>query len=336
MKEASTPLTRPPRLKRGDLIAVATPSGAVHHPARLERGLLALRNLGFAVCCGPMASVQDLELRTPEARAEEFNGFLRDRKVRAIFATIGGHNSNAILDLVDWKALRSNPKVIVGYSDVTSLLLASIAEASVLTFHGPTVLPEFAEYPNLLGYTRDSFLQATSRPAPQGIIASPAEWTEEFLPWGKEDHRSRRMRPAGDWIWRGEGQCTGPLLGGNLETICRLAGTRYLPDFKDAVVLLETASTSPEAVEGSLAHLSMLGVFDSMAGLVVGRTYRGGDAFESQWNQYLISRFKDVGLPMVLGTHIGHTDPMLTLPLGARVSLNVAQRRLEVLDAAVC
>lgn len=323
----------PRRLTPGDLVAVAAPAGAVRHPQRLARGVAALRRLGFDVVTGPTAGAG--ADREPSARASEFNAFLRDPRVRAVVAAIGGHHSNSILDLVDWAALGADPKPIVGYSDITALLLAGLTAGNVVTFHGPTVLPEFGEYPQPLDYTCAGFLRVTGRPAPAGRVLPPPHWTEEFLAWGSDDVRPRRMVAADGWQWAGHGPATGRLVGGNLETVCALAGTRYWPDWSGAVVLLETLTTEPEPVERCLAHLAMLGVFDQMVGLVAGRSLRGGAGFEQCWRD-LVRRWVPRDVPMVFGADVGHTDPMATLPIGVRVRLDPAAEAMEIVDAAVC
>src|SRR5688500_9891698 len=119
-------LRRAPALQADDLVAVITPSSPVRTPQRLARGVAALEALGWRVRTGPMASAVEFGDRSPAVRADEINEFLRDPSVRAIFVTLGGYNSNAILDRVDWAALRRDPKVVVGYSDVTGLLAGAL------------------------------------------------------------------------------------------------------------------------------------------------------------------------------------------------------------------
>ncbi|MEU3017493.1 S66 peptidase family protein [Nocardiopsis sp. NPDC007018] len=326
---------RPIRLSPGDTIAITTPSGPAVYLQRLKRGVLALEKLGFRVVVGPMAHVNGFDERTPQSRAEELNGFLRDRPVRALLTSIGGHNSNALLDLIDWEALRSDPKPLVGYSDITALLSGAITQAGVIAFHGPTVLPEFAEYPHVQDYTANSFLQATTHDAPMGEIPFPERWTEEFLAWEKDDVRPRVSSPTQPPTWFGQGSAVGPLLGGNLETLCALIGTTYLPSFANAVVLLETVGTSLEALDRCLTHLRTATDISEMAGLVAGHTLRAGEGFQQRWDRHLRRTFGHLGVPLLLGAHVGHTDPMPTLPLGARVRLDADRRTLEVLDAAV-
>lgn len=327
------PILLPPRLRCNDLVAIVAPSGAVKHSDRLARGIAAIRELGFRTVVS--SAVNSHDMRSAADRAEEFNRVLRDPEVRGVFTAIGGYRSNTLLDLIDWPALRSDPKVLVGYSDITALLVAAVEVAGVVAFHGPTVLPEFAEFPTVLDYTATAFRRATTSDEPLGMVEPAELWTEEFLAWGEADNRAREMRMANTWDWFGSGVAIGRLIGGNLETLCALAGTRYFPDVHGAVVLLESAGDSLEMIDRDLTHLAMLGVFDQMAGLLFGHSFRGSEGFQKRLDEHLRARFEAYDVPGVLGVHIGHTDPMPTLPLGVRVRLDADFHELEVLDAAV-
>ncbi|MFJ4706762.1 LD-carboxypeptidase [Streptomyces anulatus] len=315
-------------------MAVAAPSGPALFPERLRRGVRALESMGFTVRVGPVASGAGAS-RSAVDRAGELNSFLRAPEIRAVVAAIGGYNTNGLLDLLDWDALRADPKVLVGYSDLTALLIGAVQVAGVPAFHGPTVLPELGEFPEPLPYTTAGLRRAVCEAAPLGVLEPVPEWTEEFLAWGEQDHRARRTEPARAWRWLGDRAASGPLLGGNLETLCALAGTRYFPDFTDAVVLLESASGTAGQIERDLDHLAMLGVFDRMAGLVLGHGFRGGPGFQESLDRCVVAHLALTRAPAVLGVHLGHTDPMPTLPLGVRVLVDPVDHRLEVLDAAV-
>jgi len=272
---------------------------------------------------------------TPQERAAEINEFLRDPDVRAVIATIGGHTCNAILPLIDYTALREQPTILIGYSDITALLLACVAKSDVVTFHGPTVMAEFGEFPAPLPYTRDSFLATLTRSVATGPLQQPSEWSDEFLLWDFEDGQARSLDTARPPAWLVEGSGTGPLLGGNLDTLSVLGGTEYLPDFRGAVLMWETCATSLTRIDQLLTHLEMLGVMDDLAGMVVGRGFRAPQEFEGQLHEHLAERYADRGFPVVAGLLVGHCDPMPTLPLGCRVALDSRRRAIEVIDAAV-
>lgn len=325
----------PPRLRPGDIVGVASPSGAVLAPRRLQRGVAALRALGFQVRIGAMAEVTDPLERDPRRRADELNRFFRDPSVRAVLMTTGGYTSNGVLDLLDYATLRADPKIIVGYSDLTAVLAAVRAEAGLATFHGPTLLPEFAEFPSPQPYTLEHFQRAVTVAKPLGRLVPAPAWSEELLVWDQEDDRPRRTAASDGWRWLSDGTAAGPLAGGNLDTMCALAGTPYLPDFTGSVFFWESASGSLDQIDRGLNQLRMLGVFDKAVGMLVGRSFRGGHGFEWRLERLLGRRFAGFGRPIITGMDLGHTDPMLTLPLEARVALDSATGDVEVLDAAV-
>ena len=329
-------LLLPRRLAPGDTIGVCTPSGpgAPICPERFERGVDALRRLGFEVLVGDQAYVTGYAAGSGVARAREINVMLRDRRVRAIVASIGGLNANAVLPHLDYAALRADPKIILGYSDITAILLGVHATTGVVTFHGPTLLPELAEYPSPLSYTIESMMDALCGRA-SGPHGAPAEWTDELLLWGQQDNRPRTTNRHTGWRWLAPGTATGPLLGGNLETLCALAGTPYLPSFDGALLMWETCATTLAPVDRALTQLDAAGVTAGIRGMVVGRTFRAPDGFERELRDFVADRYGTSGIPIVAGVDVGHTDPMLTLPLGPPARLDSACGTFEVIGDAV-
>jgi len=334
---ARTELARPPRLRPGDVIGLVSPSapGAPVAPRRFARAADALRDMGFEVREGSRTWGTGHSAGTARERADELNEFLRDPRVRAVVATIGGHTCNAVLPLLDYDALRADPKIIVGYSDITALLLACVTKAGVVAFHGPTLLAEFGEFPAPLPYTRDGFLDVLCRAEPPGPLRQPPEWTDEFLLWDSRDTRPRTLAPSRPWSWPVEGRAAGPLLGGNLDTLSVLGGTGYLPDFRGAVLLWETVQTSLSRIDQLLTHLEALGVMDDLAGMIVGHAFRADPGFEEELRGHVAERYASRGFPVVAGVLAGHCDPMPTLPLGCVVALDSARGSIEVVDAAV-
>ena len=282
-----------------------------------------------------MADVDNPLGRTAERRADELNGFFADPAVRAVMSTIGGYTTSGVLDLLDYSALRADPKVVIGYSDITALLGAVLEQAGIVVFHGPTVLPELAEHPGILPYTRKSLLRAVTRSAPVGPIVPATEWTEEFLSWDVDDDRPRTVRRGPGRVWLRPGTASGPLLGGNLDTLSAIAGTRYFPALDDAILLCETASGDIRTVIRALTHLRLLGAFDTVAGVVVARAFRAPAGFDAALATELRRLLVRPNVPVVVGVDAGHCDPMATLPLGVTVELDSTADRIEVLDAAV-
>jgi muramoyltetrapeptide carboxypeptidase len=333
---AVTALTRPPRLRTGDAVALVSPSATAPVPRRLDRALRALRAGGLDPRPGALALAATAA--PPAARADELNTALRDPSCRGVVAMLGGLTTNTLLDLVDWDALRADPKVLVGYSDLTALLNAAVARAGLVTFHGPTVLPELGEHPHPQPLTTASLRRAVGldgpEPRPLGVLAAADATTDEYLEWDRDDVRPRRTRPAPAWRWSGTAPGRGPLLGGNLDTLTSLVGTPFLPDLAGAVLLLETASDRIEPVLRELAQLQQAGLLDDLRGVVVGRCHRCPAELDDLVHDAVRERIPP-GLPVVSRVDAGHTDPMHTLPLGVEVVVDPLRRRLEVPGAAV-
>lgn len=327
----------PRRLAPGNAVAVCTPSGpgAPVAAGRFARGLRWLREAGYDVRVGAQAHATGYAAGPAKARAEEFNQAMRDPSVRAIVTTIGGYNSNGLLAHLDYAALARDPKVIVGYSDVTALLLAAYARCGVVTFHGPTLMPELAEFPRPLPYTWAAVGDAVSRAAPLGRLVAPTSLTEEFLRWDADDDRPRELRPHPGWQWLAAGVGNGRLVGGNLDTIGVLVGTPYLPCVRGAVLFWETCADSLAVVDRALCHLDTAGVTGELAGMVVGRSFRAGQDFEQRLRALVTERYGGCGYPILAGVDLGHTDPMLTLPIGVRARLDAERDEFAVVDGAV-
>ncbi|MEV1014615.1 S66 peptidase family protein [Micromonospora sp. NPDC049801] len=319
-------LLYPSPLRPGDTVAIASPSSQPPPtPARFRRGVAFLRASGFEVRV-PEGAARS-EPRSPAQRAEELNALLIDSSVRAIIASIGGYNSNALLPMLDFDALRRDPKFLVGYSDITALHLGILSRAGVVSLHGPTLLPELAEFPAPQPVSEQELLRFFSG-AWAGPLPHVPAWTDEFLQWDQDDVRPRTKTSGPEQRWLGAGSVSGPLIGGNLETLEALLGTAYFPNLNGAILFWETCNTSLGPIERSLDHLEQAGALDDLAGVVVGRTFRAPPELSAEIEKAMVRRHGGSGMPVVLNVDIGHTDPMLTLPIGHQASLDADAREL--------
>jgi len=334
-------LVRPPRVQPGDTVAVVSPSfGAVGlFPHRVERARSYLRSMGLKVRL--MSNSQRAEgwvSAPPRARVDDIHQAFLDDQVRIVLAGIGGNHSNQLLTHLDYELIRSHPKIFQGYSDVTVLHWAFLKSAGLSPFHGPALVPELGENPHVLPYT-DRHLRAVwfgSEP----IKFEPAgEWTDEFLDWGERQDlsRPRQLRPCEGWITLREGVAEGWLLGGCLETICwHLKGSASWIDPVGAIFFLETSedAPSPADVDAYLTDLEQLGVFDMAVGLVFARPYGYDEERTDALWRVVTERTEKAAIPVLANVDLGHTDPMLTLPLGATARLDAGAKHLELLQAA--
>lgn len=333
---------KPPRLQPGDTIGIISPSwgGAGLFPHRVELGVKALENLGFRVIFAPHAlNHLNYTSDTPENRAQDIHTLFADPQVKAIIAAIGGDHACQLLPLLDFDLIRRNPKIFMGFSDVTVLNIAIWATTGLTTFNGPALLTDFGEYPHLLDYTAQAFRRTLCEAAPVGQLKPAAEWTDEFLDWGQKLDltRPRAMQPSPGWTWLKTGSAEGRLVGGCLESLQHLRGTRFWPDWQDTILFFETSEEhpSPSRVDGILMDYQNMGVFDGIAGLLVGRPYAYDIAETQAVHDILLERTRRYNFPIVTGMDFGHTSPQFILPLGCTARIDTTRQSVEITESAV-
>jgi muramoyltetrapeptide carboxypeptidase LdcA involved in peptidoglycan recycling len=333
-------LTKPPRVRPGDVVAVVSPSfGAVGTwPHRVERGTAYLESLGLTVRLMPNAACTDgWASASPEARVADLHEAFADDDVAVVLAGIGGNHSNQLLPLLDFELIRAHPKVFQGYSDITVLHWALAKHAGLATFYGPALVPELGEFPEVLPFT-DRYLRAAWFGGEPIVYEPSGVWTDELLDWNTEADlmRARELRESEGWFTIRDGSAQGPLVGGCLETICwHLKGSSTWIDPDGAILLLETSeeAPSPAEVDSYLTDLDQLGVFDAAAALVVARPYGyTGETAEVLWD-VVARRTEAAGLPVLANVEAGHADPMLTVPFGVAAEVDTRRKALRLLDA---
>lgn len=342
-------LIRPPRLQPGDTVAVVSPSfGAPgYFPHRLHRGVAYLESLGLQVRVS--AAARGVEADRPwlsasaQARADDLHAAFVDPDVRAVLASIGGDHSNQLLPLLDMDLIAAHPTILLGLSDITVLHVAIHAATGLVTFNGPAVCDSLAEYPAVPPFTDEFLRRALFAAEPIGDLRPAETWTDEFLDWGAQLDltRPRVQQPGTGWAWLLDGAhaapVRGPLLGGCLESLEHLRGTRWWPDWQGRIAFLETSEEvpAPERIDSMLSDWANMGVLDAIAGLLWARPYGyTPDAVETL-HEVLRGHCAPYGFPVVSLLDFGHTDPKLTLPNGVLAEIDPQARRVRLLDAAV-
>jgi muramoyltetrapeptide carboxypeptidase len=317
----SKAVIRPPRLAPGSRVALVAPSGPLLERDELRRAAELCRTLGHEPVLGAHAAARHGYLGGTDAeRLADLNAALRDPSIAAIWCLRGGYGLTRILDRIDYAALEREPKAIIGFSDVTALLLAALRRVGVVSFHGPT-----ARQP-LTAFSGRQFARVLSRAEPAGLLERLEPAADVLVP------RSPRI------VAIREGRAEGPLVGGNLTLVQCLIGTPWLPDFAGALLFLEDVGEDLYRVDRALSHLRLAGLLDRLAGVVVGQftdmkkaTGDGALGFEEVLEHY----FAPLGIPAAYGFPIGHVDEQWTLPIGARARLDAGKGELEILEAAV-
>ncbi len=329
-------------LRPRDTIGIISPSwcGPAVFPHRVERGVRFLESRGYKVVMAPHAGGRKGYVSgTPQERVEDIHRLFGDPQVKAIIASIGGNHSCHLLPLLDWDLIRRNPKIFMGYSDVSVLNLAIYAQTGLVTFNGPTLMTDLAEFPTPLPYTIEYMERAICRTEPVGSVAPSPDWTEEFLDWGQKLDltRARQSKPSSGWTWLKGGSAHGRLIGGCLESMQHLRGTPYWPDMTGAIFFFETSEEvpSPSWVDAVLQDYENMGVFGQIAGLLVGRPLGYTEEQKEQLDAILVDRTRRYAFPIVSGADFGHASPQLTLPIGCMAEIHASEHRFAIVEAAV-
>jgi len=335
-------MLKPSKLKFGDTIGIISPSwgGAGVFPHRVEQGIKHINKLGFKVKLAQHSLNQKgFVSDTPENRAQDIHDMFADTSIKAIIASIGGDHSCHLLPLLDFELITKNPKIFMGYSDVTVLNVAIWKKTGLTTFNGPTLLTDFAEYPHMLDYAENYFLKAVMGEKPIGIIEPSSHWTEEFLDWNtkKDLERPRKLLASSGWTWLKEGKAEGKLIGGCIESLQHLRGTEFFPDWNDSVFFFETSEDkpSPSTVDGILMDYQNMGVFEKIQGLIVGRSMSYSDEEKQSLREIILERTQRYSFPIITEMDFGHTSPQFTIPLGVVVKIDSTEKRFEIVETAV-
>lgn len=322
---------KPRPLRQGDTIGVFTPSLPAHVLFREKylHGLSELRSLGFEVVEGELtraASREGYRSGSPTERAHEFMQLIRESKVRALVATMGGYNSSSLIPYLDFDEVRAQRKIICGFSDVTSLHLACLRYAGLRTFVGPAIVTSFGEWPHVLDYTRQSFIRAvcSADPTPRQLMP-PTQWSNHFRDAATNAWRTEARHYQENPGWRAvrSGTAAAPAVVANLETLLAAALTPYFPDVSGKVLVIEEMNAPFAVEERSLRQLERIGVFDVIAGLIVGKPeHLDPQGAPFTYDELILEIVGPRGqFPIISNFDCGHTHPMLTIAELTKVSL---------------
>jgi microcin C7 self-immunity protein mccF len=314
------------KLHRGDTIGVFSPSSPATAFAkkRYERAKAFMRDRGFRIKEGKLTGMSDgYRSGSIAERADELNELLRDPEVTCVMSAIGGANSNSILPYIDYGYFKANPKVVIGYSDVTAILLAIYAKTGISTYYGPAMVASFGEFPpfveNTYEYFEDVLVKDLVLPY---SFRTPEQWTDEYLPW--EDQERGKKGNANRLVTVNGGIARGRLIGGNLNTMQGIWNTEFMPTIQPGdILLIEDSLKDAAIIERSFALLKCSGVFDRIGGLILGK-HEKFDGLGTGRKPYEILNevMGDVEFPVLAEFDCCHTHPMLTVPIGSQVQLD--------------
>ncbi|SES94335.1 Muramoyltetrapeptide carboxypeptidase LdcA (peptidoglycan recycling) [Salinibacillus kushneri] len=332
-------MIKPEVLKEGDTIGIITPStpAPVKFKQRYERGLRFLQKLGYEIVEGSCSNKsQAYRSGTIKDRVNEFNELIHNPEVKAIISTIGGTNSNSLLPYMDYEYLKDHPKIIMGYSDVTSLLLGIYTKIGLVTFYGPAIIPSFGEYPDMLPKGVEYFKNiVTKQKSAPYTLEIPNEWTDEMLDWNTQT-RAKKMYENRGWTCLRKGKASGKLVGGNLNTMSGFLNSQYFPDLTGSILFIEDSYKDMALEERLFSMLKVSGIFDKISGLIVGKHEQFDDLNAPfTLNELLLEVIGDTNIPILTNVDIGHTFPSHVFPIGINIELDAEQGKITFMEDGV-
>ncbi|MGE7909229.1 S66 family peptidase [Lysinibacillus xylanilyticus] len=317
-------------------IGIFSPSSpaTVNATSRYKRAKAFLEQKNINLIEGSLTGKADIyRSGTPKERAEELNELLRDPNVHIIMSTIGGTNSNSILPYIDYEAFRSNPKIVVGYSDATAILLALYAKTGITTYYGPALVPSFGEFEPLVNDTyrffENYFFKSQESPYE---LPMPTYWSDEPVNWLEKTVEKKLYK--NEWVTVQEGVAEGRLIGGNVNAMYGFIGTSYFPKINIGdILLIEDCAKNTAIIEKNFAMLKLHGVFEKIGGIILGK-HECYDDLETGRKPYevLLEQLDGIDIPILAEFDICHTHPMHPIAIGKQVRLDATAQKVYCIE----
>ena len=320
-RAANEPL-RPPRLKSGDGVGILCPAGATFLQRDVDIVVDAARALGLNPHLGPHLRDRYGYLAGKDRdRADDVNRFFADPAIALLLPIRGDWGSSRILPYLDYDLIRANPKILVGFSDITALLLGIFARTGLMTFHGPNGLTSW------LPPQTESFRRVLFDGEAAMFRNPPHPWDAARLMATR--NRVRTITP---------GKATGPLVGGNLSVLSAIVGTPYTPDWDGAILFIEDIGENIYRIDRMLTHLKLAGILQRLAGFIFGtcNNCTPAEGYGALTLEEVVQdAVGDLKIPAWMGATIGHVEDIVTLPIGGEVAIDAEAGTIQMLEAAV-
>ena len=320
-KRPAPGLIKPPRLRPGDLVGLVAPGGYASDRI-IDKSVRNIEALGLRVKVGTyIRAVHGNYAGSVQQRLADLHAMYADPEVRMIWPVRGGSGCISLLNGLDYALIRRNPKILLGYSDITALHLAIHKRAGLVGFHGPVASSTLADY------SREHML---------AVLCEPR--STYTIPMAPENAVKAQTAPQFAIRTLTQGVATGPLIGGNLSLLAALCGTPYAPDFRDGLLFVEEVDEAPYRIDRWMTQLDLAFGLKEAAGVMVGVCEdcvpkpgeRGLDLDET-----LDQHLKPLTVPAVSGYSIGHIRHQFTLPVGVKARLDTASQTVTLLEPAV-
>ncbi len=322
----------PQKLKPGDEVRVIAPSRSMVILGEdcKELATRRLEELGLKVTFGKYVyeADEDYLIASREHRAEDLNDAFRDPNVKAILTVIGGFNSNQILDLIDYEAIKQNPKIFCGFSDITVLSEAIYAKTGVVTYSGP----HYSSFGMLKGFEYElEYFKKMFFEEGEIAIRSSEEWSDDL--WFLDQENREFIKNDGMFVIN-EGETEGEMLGGNLCTLNLLQGTEYMPDISDKILFLEDDGSADKifmvTFDRDLQSLVHTPEFKTVKGIVLGRAQKNCVMTREKWTKIIKNKPELARIPVIAGADFGHTTPIFTFPVGGYAKLSAKGNEISL------
>ncbi|UBZ07526.1 LD-carboxypeptidase [Salegentibacter mishustinae] len=312
----------PEGLKEGDTVGVVSPSSAIFETEPYEIAKENLEAMGLKVKFGKFVKSRYGHLAgTDEERAGELNEMFGDENIQAVMALRGGSGAARILDKLDYETIKNNPKIFIGYSDITALHLAIYEKTGLVTFHGPLAVSTWNafsfDYFKRLLFEKEKI-----------TFTNPTDKGDNLV---QIENRIRTIR---------EGEANGRLIGGNLSVLTGIMGSEYFPsNWEGNILYLEDIGEQIYAVDRMMSQLQLGGVLNKISGFVFGKCTScnpGGSGYGSLTMEEVIDHYiKPLNIPAFSGAMIGHIDDNVTIPNGLKAKINATKGSIELLENPV-
>ncbi len=296
---------KPQALKKGDKIAIISPSGSVNYQEKFEKAAHYFESKGFEVEIFPNAKKSNgyLAGRDEERLSDLMKAFF-DKSIKVILTTRGGYGALRILDKIDYKIIKENPKIFCGYSDITTYHTAIFKKTGLVTFHAPFALFDFGA-DEVDPYTERNFFNILEK----NFVGQPIE-------------------NAFEYSCVNNGIATGELVGGNLCTLLSLMGTEFQPDFKNKILYLEDVNEPLYKIDRMLSQLKLCGVFEEIKGLLVGKF----SCAEAEFHKKIKELLKEYEIPCGYGFSATHELQKMTLPLNVEYEIDFKIGEVKIVE----
>jgi len=310
-------ILKPKRLIKGDLIGIISPASSPDDLSKVESGVRYFEKLGYRVEVGKnVGKLHGYLAGSNEERLDDLHYMFKKKNVKAIFTIRGGYGSARLLDKIDYNLIRKNPKIFVGYSDITALQLAIFNKVGLVTFAGPMVAIDFNK--DMDPSLEENFWTAVTSNKSFGKIKMPHD--EKLFQLNKGDKKGR-------------------ILGGNLAVFTSLVGTKFLPDMKGKILLLEEIGEAPYRIDRMLNQLKLSKILSQLNGAVLGAFIDCNEKDPTKnsltLGEVIEDYFSELKVPVIYNFRHGHVKDNITVPFGINVRLNASRNIIEYLEPAV-